>query len=201
MTLRQIADRFGVHRSVARRWCLKEGYEFEEVRDRARGHQMVAALPWDIAADALHRRKDQGFAVLGVKREKGALWTEAELHARAVLHDVEQTEARRRAIERGHWVDEVSGFTMETRDPAEFTEAADYVADLEQLVQAMLYHSEGHGNTFELIELLGTMVNDYDELSHDAANMVLIALTVLKKRWREQAVNYRGGGGKEVSEK
>jgi hypothetical protein len=201
MTLRQIADRFGVHRSVARRWLLKEGYEFEEVRDRDHGNQMVAALPWDIAADALHRRNDQGFAVVGVKREKGAIWTEAERQARAVLRDVEQMEVRRRAIEDGRWVDEVSGFIMETRDPAAFAEAADCVADLKQLVRGMLDHSEGHGNAFELINLLHAMVDDHGELSMDASNMVSLALTDLERRWREQAVNYRGGGGKEVGEK
>ena len=189
MTLRQVADRFGVHRSVARRWLLKEGYEFEEVRDRERGNQMVAALPWEIATDALHRRNDQGFAVVGVEREKGAIWTEAERRARAVLSDVEQTEARSRAIERGGWVDEVSGFIMETRDPAAFTEAADYVADTKQLVREMLNHSEGDSNAFELIDLLHAMVDDYDELSHDASNMVLFALWDLEKRWREQAAN------------
>jgi len=44
------------------------------------------------------------------------------------------------------------------------------------------------------------MVDDYGELSMDAANMVLMALTGLENRWREQAVNYRGDG-KEVGEK
>jgi hypothetical protein len=200
MTLRQIADRFGVHRSVARRWLLKEGYEFIEVRDRERGNQMVAALPWDIAADALHRRNDQGFAVVGVMREKGVIWTEAERQARAVLSDVEQTEARKRAIEHGRWVDDVSGFIMDTRDPAAFTEAADYVADLKNLVLGMMEPGEGYRNAFELIDQLHAMVDDHNELSHDAANMVLIALGGLKERWREQAVNYRGGGGREVGE-
>jgi len=200
MTLRQIADRFGVDRSVARRWLLKEGYAFDEVRDRERGNQMVAALPWDIAADALHRRKDQGFAVLGVKRERGAICTEAERQARAVLRDVEQTEVRRRAREDGLWVDEVSGFIMDTRDPAAFTEAADYVADLKTLASEIMEHSVGYGNAFELIDMLHAMVDDYGELSMDAANMVLMALTGLENRWREQAVNYRGDG-KEVGEK
>ena len=127
--------------------------------------------------------------------------TEAERHGYQVLRDVEHTEVRRRAIERGRWVDEVSGFIMETRDPDEFTEAADYVADLTQLVQGMLDFSEGSGNAFELIDLLHAMVDDYDELSMDATNMLLFALKGLEKRWREQAVNYRGGGGKEVGQK
>jgi hypothetical protein len=181
MTLRQIADRFGVHRTVARRWLLKEGYEFIEVRDRERGNQMVAALPWDIAADALHCRNDQGFSVVGV-REKGEILTEAERQGYAVLHDVEQTEARRRAIERDEWVDEVSGYIMDERDPAAFTEAADYVADLEILAEEIMDHGEGSGNTFELIDLLHAMVDDYGELSGDAANMILFALGRLEKR-------------------
>src|SRR5215204_3901877 len=161
MTLRHIADRFGVHRSVARRWLLKEGYEFIEVRDRERGNQMVAALPWDSAADALHRRNDQGFGVVGVKKEKGAIWTEAERQASAVLGDVEQAEARKRAIENDRWVDEVSGYIMETKDPAAFTEAADYVADLEKFVSEMMENSDGYGNTFELINTLRAMVDDH----------------------------------------
>jgi hypothetical protein len=201
MTLRQIAHRFDVHRSVARRWLLKEGYEFIEVRDRERGNQMVAALPWDVAADALHRRKDQGFGVVGVRRAKGEILTEAERHGYQVLRDVEQTEARRRAIERGDWVDDVSGYIMDERDPAAFTEAADYVADLEILAKEIMDHGEGSGNAFELIDLLHAMVDDYGELSMDAANMILFALDELETRWRELAVNYRGGGGKEVVEK
>lgn len=200
MTLRQIADRFDVHRSVARRWLIKEGYEFIEVRDRERGNQMVAALPWNIAADALHRRSDQGFTVFGLKREKGEIWTEAEQQASSVLRDAEQTEARRRAIEHGRWVDEVSGLIMDARDPGAFTEAADYVADLRTLVSGMMDLGEGYGSAFELIDLLRAMVDDYPELSMDASNMVLFALSGIEKRWREQAVNYRGGGEKEVGE-
>ena len=48
---------------------------------------MVAALPIDIAADALHRRNAQGFGVVGLKSEKGMIWTEDELQAHGVLRD------------------------------------------------------------------------------------------------------------------
>ena len=191
MTLRQIADRFRVHRSVARRWLLKEGYEFIEVRDHERGNQMVAALPWNIAADALHRGNDQGFGVAGVKGEKGAIWTETELQAAAVLSDVEREEARRRAKERGRWVDEVSGYMMETKDPVAFTEAADYVADLHRFVKEMMIHGDGYWNTFELIDLLRAMVDDHKELPMDPSNMILGALRRLESGWREQAAKYR----------
>jgi hypothetical protein len=200
MTLRHIADRFGVHRSVARRWLLKEGYEFVEVRDRERGNQMVAALPWDIAADALHRRNDQGFGVVGLKRGEGAMWTEAEVQAHAVLCDVEQAQARKRAIEDGFWVDEVSGYIMEARDPAAFIEAADYTADLEKFVLEMMEHSHGGGKTFELIDTLRAMVDDHSDLSGDAANIILFALTRLAKGWREQAGKYRAQSEGEVDE-
>jgi len=200
MTLRQIADRFGVHRSVARRWLLKEGYEFIEVRDRERGNQMVTALPWDIAADALHRRKEQGFGVVGVKRERGEIWTEDERQAYAVLRDIEQAEARRRAIEQGRWVDEGSGFIMETKDPAAFTEAADYVADLKRLASGIIEYGIGHEETFELIDMLRAMVDDHNDLPQDPANMVLFALTGLEKGWREQARKYRTRSEGEVGE-
>jgi len=191
MTLRQIADRFDVDRSVARRWLLKEGYEFVEVRDRERGNQMVAALPINVAADALHHRKDQGFLVFGLKREKRKIITEDELKADAVLRHAVSTEGRRRAIERGEWVDEVSGFILEEKEPTTFTEAADYVTDVERLVSEIIEHSDGRGNTFDLIDQLRTMVEDSRNLNSDVMNMVPIALQRLAEQWREQAQEYR----------
>jgi len=160
MTLRQIAERFGVARSVARRWLLKEGYEFVEVRDRQRGNQVVAALPIDIAADALHRRNKQGFAVVGLKAEKGIV-TEDELRAQAVLQDVTSAESRRRARERDDWVDEVSGYILDEKDHGAFAEAADYIQDIEKFVSEAIEHSDGYGNTFDLIGIVRTIVDDY----------------------------------------
>jgi len=177
MTLRHIAERFGVNRSVARRWLLKEGYEFVEVRDRQRGNQVVAALPIDIAADALHRRNKQGFAVVGLKAEKGIV-TEDELRAQAVLQDVTSAESRRRARERDDWVDEVSGYILDEKDHGAFAEAADYIQDIEKFVSEAIEHSDGYGNRFDLIGIVRTIVDDYGDLHGDAANMVLLGLQV-----------------------
>jgi hypothetical protein len=200
MTLRQIADRFGVDRFVARRWLLKEGYEFVEIRDPQRGNQMVAALPIDVAAEALHRRNDQGFTVIGVKREKNMIMTEDELQAHAILRDVTSAESRRWAIERGDWVDEVSGFVLDEKDPTAFTEASDYVADLEKFVEQTLEHSDGYGNTFDLIDTLRTMVDEYRDLHGDVANMILLGLEWLSRGWREQAAKYHAHGSGKASE-
>ncbi len=138
------------------------------------------------AADALHRRNKQGFSVAGLKSEK-KVWTEDEERAHAVLRDTELAESRRRAIERGEWVDEVSGYILEEKDPIVFTEASDYISDLEKFVREIMDHGDGYGNTFALIEHLRIMIDESSDLYPDTTNMVLFGLDRLKEGWLEQA--------------
>ena len=94
----------------------------------------------------------------------------------------------------------MSGYILESKDPTVFTEASDYVADLEKLAQEAMEHGDGYGNTFDLIDQLRTMIDDYSDLHGDVANMVLFGLERLSKGWREQAEKYCAHNSGKASE-
>jgi len=94
----------------------------------------------------------------------------------------------------------VSGFILDEKDPTAFTEASDYVADLEKFVQQTMEYSDGCGNPFDLIDTLRTMVDEYRDLHGDAANMILLGLKRLSEGWREQAAKYHAHGSEQASE-
>ena len=60
----EIAEWMGVYRTNARKWLLKQGYEFVQARDPV-SRQGVNALPVSQAREAIELRRRLGFPVHG----------------------------------------------------------------------------------------------------------------------------------------
>jgi hypothetical protein len=63
VTLHQLSRQFGIHVTNVRKWLLKEGFRFRFIRLEESGNQLCAALNREEAAQAINRRRKQGFRV------------------------------------------------------------------------------------------------------------------------------------------
>jgi hypothetical protein len=64
------------------------------------------------------------------------------------------------------------------------------MTDLRKFTLEIIQHSDGHGETFDLVGQLRTLADDSRDLNDDVANIVLSRLESLAEGWREQARKY-----------
>jgi transposase-like protein len=65
VTLAELARRFGLDKSNARKWLQRNGFKFEKVRSEEARNQLILALRREDAEAAIELRRQQGYAVDG----------------------------------------------------------------------------------------------------------------------------------------
>ncbi len=63
VTVAWLAECFGVKKSVARKWLVKNGFQMRFIRQEENGNQLCAVLSRSEAVAAMKSRKAQGFRV------------------------------------------------------------------------------------------------------------------------------------------
>ncbi len=120
--------------------------------------------------------------------------TEDERKARDdVTREATQNEARRRAIERGEWVDEVTGFVLERNNPESFAEAAAVMRDLSRIAEELLGYPDDAKNLRTVLVSVLKLADRLEEAGPDMDrdNMLLFGLDKLVEGWEDQARRYR----------
>lgn len=120
--------------------------------------------------------------------------TEDERKARDdVMREAAQDEARRRAIERGEWVDEMTGFVLERNDPESFAEAAAVMRDLSRIAEELLGYPDDAKNLRTVLGSVLRLVDRLEEAGPDMNrdNMLLFGFDKLIAGWEDQARRYR----------